>query len=370
MKPITFLCKRYNSKYFYRKVKIMKVKSKKEWPFRRLSISIVLLMALLLTGCPEKLKNLESMGKEAERELTDIERESKSLLAKIDKLRQYENERPQPRQAIKNLQREIISEQKLLDKKRDEFGKKLEEIVKAYKELNEIEIADAFRYIERNLPKLFEYLNPKQKTLKELMDALSNATGKLDDLKQLVDSEVNTVNTLLAAHNGKVRKMLRIQLAGLLAEHSAISFDDEIEAAGRIAAEINAVGPFPVVARTVVPQTTFFIQEGLPLGLEHLDNGILAPGTEIRIQLPPDWMLTSQATIQSDNLMLEVSGNEMGSSFILINVTGECISGKKDDIIWVTLNDVLIGKSGFTQGVLSVIPGQTSTQEFFVLPGQ
>ena len=348
----------------------MKVESKKEWPLRILSVSLVLLMSLLLTGCPEKLKTLEGKGKEAERELNAIERESKSLLEKIDKLRQYENERPRPRLAIEGLRTEMMSEQKLLDKKRDEFGKKLEEIVKEFKELDEVEIAEVFRYIEQNLPKFFDLLNPKKKTLKELVDELFKATGKLNDLKDLVDGEVNTVNTLLAHPNEQERKMLRIQLAGLLAKHSAISFDDEIKAAGRIVAELDAVGPFPVVAGTVVPQTTFFIQEGLPLGLEHLDNGILAPGTAIRIQLPPDWMLTSPATIQSDTLMLEVSGNEKGSSSIIINVTGESIPGKKDDIIRVTLNGVLIGKPGFTRGILSVIPGQVSTQEFFVLPCQ
>ncbi|MGQ9524865.1 MAG: dockerin type I repeat-containing protein [Armatimonadota bacterium] len=103
--------------------------------------------------------------------------------------------------------------------------------------------------------------------------------------------------------------------------------------------------------------------------MSHLDDGVLAPGTQIVVQLPDGWWLGAPAALTSDTLELAVYDNYVGSSRITAQVLRESAPGKPDDRITVKLVDVHIGdRLGPAEGFVSVIPRRTVIHHFHVVP--
>lgn len=340
--------------------------------FSRQRLFAFLLLALAvpaLTGCQEgEMKKLKAKAEQINALLTQVNTESGKLINKISRLAGMETQNPRPEGAIVKLKTEIDSEQKLLDKIRDELGKLVEELVKESKELSDGDLKDALDWLAKNLPEVLKYLQPYITKGLAAAALLANATEKTQQLQSLVANEVQVLDGLARAE-GDERIRLQSQLDDMMTQHAAISFYDEIRAAQEIASLIDTATPFPLPAGTVYPKETFFVREGLPSSLSHLDDGVLAKGSEVTIQLPPGWSIEAPAEFTSENLVLDVQGNVPGSSRITLRVMEEKTPEKTDDQIAVTLNQIRIGgEPGLAEAFLSVVPGRTWVQQFLVLP--
>jgi archaellum component FlaC len=335
-------------------------------------LALVLIASLLLSGCDDKLGKLKGKWEVIEKLLASAQAESDKLQEKIDKLRAWEKEDPRPAAAIDKLMAEISSEQSLLNGKREQALKQLPELTEEIEDLSTTELAEVVEYISKWIPFIEKWLGVKVDNLKSSGDQVSqNTATKLDNLLGIVDQEVVTIGQLQLLPPGPERDSLLMELAGLIADASAISLHEEQQLASAMAEQFKHIGPLPVVAGTVIEHISFIIEEGLPPGLEHLDNGVLEVGSEIILQLPEGWQLTAPAEMLSDNLVFDISGNEPGSGLIKAHVLSENTPGTPDDKITVAFNGILVSEqTGLATGLLTVLPGRTSKQDFCVIPRQ
>ena len=339
--------------------------------YMRMSVWAIAALAVvvLTTGCPDKLRNLKAKADEAERELNGIHREKADLQAKIDRVAGYAREVPPNNTAIIAIQPEIHSEQAFLDALRQKLLPKLDEIHKEMTNLNAVEWSDAFNYMTNYLPLLTGVIASKAVGLVSAEHDLDyGARQKVEQLSNLVMQQVALVDSLSTLPPGSEQQAALQQLDSLLAQASSLSFGPEIELAGWMAEQLEFVGPLPVMAGSFVPHVAFDIEEGLPSTLAHLNDGVLAPGTEIMLQLPPKWMITAPITVASPNLVLEVQGNVPGTNAVKIRVLGELEPGMTNDTITVTFHGIYIGPdTGIMSSSMFVYPGRASKLDFCVI---
>ncbi len=335
-------------------------------------VTLFLSALVLLSGCDDKLGKLKGKWDVIERILKSAQAESDHLQEKIAKLREWEKEDPPPRNAIQKLTTEIDSEQKLLNGKRDQVLAQLPELTKEIKELDDTELVQVLEYIRKWIPLLESWLGVKMGKLKEADSKVSaGVEEKLNNVSAVVDQEIAMIQQLAELGPGPEKGVLLTELAGLIADASAISLHEELKLVGEMAELFAHIGPLPVVAGSLIEEISFVIEEGLPEGFEHLDNGLLEAGSELILQLPGGWVLTAPADIASDNLDLEVTGNEPGSGIIKMLLVSEGVPGTPNDAINITFNGIMVcDKTGLATATLSVIPGRTSKQDFCVLPEQ
>ncbi len=338
-------------------------------PRRVMACLVIFVCAFPLMSCSkDEINKLREKAKQANDLLQAISDESNKLRSKISDLSRFEQQQPRPNEAIGALKREIDSEQTLLNKQRDDLDKLWDEIIKEASALSTGDLKDALEWLRDNLPLFYEYYNRTKNRITEKGDKLLGAREKVDMLQAVVGKEVSALEQLLAARSEAERRELRLHLADLQVQHTAVSLHEEIEAAQQLAAEFGALGPFPVVAGALFPREPLLIQEGLPDSLGFLDDGVLAAGAIILLQLPEGWRIEAPAEIRSETLELSVSGNFPGSSRIQIKVERERIAHKPDDSISVILRNVRIGRRpGLSSGVLMVHPGRIMTHDFLVL---
>jgi len=335
----------------------------------RATVATVFLLACsLLAGCSEnEINKLKQKAEQAEKLLSNINDLSGKLLVKNRELAALEGLQPPRPEATKRLAAEIDSEQALLNSLRNEFADLWREINRELKELSEGNLKDALEWVKQNLPLLWEYYNKIHGSGLGALGIISQANGKLDALQELVASEAQTRQALAAALPDQKPALLS-QLTELLAQHAAVGFNQEISAAQQAAAALGTLSPFPAVAGAVFPREVFSIQEGLPAPVSYLDDGVLAVGTQIVIQLPEGWWLGTPAELTSDTLELAVYGNYPGTSRITAVVLHEAVPAKPDDKIAVKLVDVHIGdRLGLAEGFVSVSPGRTVVHHFNVV---
>ena len=335
-------------------------------------VTLFLSALVLLSGCDDKLGKLKGKWDAIERILKSAQAESDKLQEKIAKLREWEKEDPPPKIAIQKLTTEIDSEQNLLNGKRDQVLAQLPELTKEIKELDDTELVQVLEYIRKWIPLLESWLGVKVGKLKEADSKVSaGVEEKLNNISAVVDQERAIIQQLAELPPGPEKDVLLTELAGLIADASTISLHEELKLVGEMAEQFAHIGPLPVVAGSLIEEISFVIEEGLPEGFEHLDNGLLEPGSELILQLPWGWVLTAPADIASDNLDLEVTGNEPGSGIIKMLVVSEGLPEKPNDAINITFNGIRVcDQTGLATATLSVIPGRTSKQDFCVLPEQ
>jgi hypothetical protein len=324
----------------------------------------------LTTGCPDKLKNLKAKADEAERELRALQTGKSDIQLKIDKIARWEAETPPRTNAIQQQQIEIAREQGDLEQEHAKMLAKLDEMIKEFKEINDVELGEVVSYLTNALPLLKGLLLMKYPALTNALNLLSQSTPqKLEQLESLQDQQVAVVQSLATLPPGPGRDAALDQLNLLLVQGSQISFQPEIDAAGFLSAQLGAVGPLPVLAGSFVPQTTVVLEEGLPSTLSHLDSGVLALGTEVLFQLPQDWAITAPVTAVSSNLVLQLQGNVAGTNAFKILVVGELTPGLTNNSITVIFNGIRIGQTpGHASSCVFVNPGRAQDVEFCVFP--
>jgi len=336
----------------------------------RQSIVYVLTFTCLVffVSCSEnEIKKLREKATQAEKLLQAISDESSKLLGKIKMMVDLEKQSPKPADSIEALKNEIKSEQNNLTKLRETLNKLWDEIVKETSELSSGDLKDALDWLKANLPLFFDYFTKMVDRTNTNGNKVLGASQKVNTLQSVVGQEVAKIEALLASQNEEEKAALRLQLTALQVQHTAISFHEEIHAAQQVAGELGSLGPFPVVAGKIFQKETFMITEGLPEPVAFLDDGVLATGTTILVELPKGWRIKAPAIITSDTLDLSVRGNYSGSSQIMIIVAGELIPQNPDDSIKVVLRNVYIGNTpGLARGVLMVNPGRIITHDFFV----
>jgi len=362
------------------------VKNNKFWKsFGRLSCWIALLVTfLLLSPACDELKKKMNLAKDL---LVSIRDEEQALAPKRKEMRDYEDKCPDPNKRkiiypsyVKLLESYEREEKPLLDKYPvlkgifDDMAKEVNDLSKPGM-LPQI-IDELVKKLRGQVPSWIA-----DQIIKEIMERLK----KLGLLTNAVHEAVeNKLNTLSSIHDEEMaiidhweyyppepNELFRMD--ELIVQASTVSLNEEVELVAEIVKELDQIVPslVPVVAGSVVDRCSFIIEEGHPLGLEDLDDGVLAPGSVIILQLPPTWTLTAPATIEpnNNNLTLDICGNEPGSSLIKMQVVSELEPNRPDDSITVTFNGIQIGnRTGIVSGTLTVLPGRTSTQDFVVLP--
>jgi len=327
---------------------------------------ILVAVVLLSSGC-KKLKKLQAKGKECERQLTSIEKESDKLQEKIKVLRSWEKETPPPQNAIAKQSAEIDREQGLLNHKTEKVKKVLDEILEEIKDLSDTEWEDVLEWATENIPKVVKEVTPLLKKTVSSTNAVNQGVrDKCDAYSNILDEQIAMI------HNWASYPPLPHELemmAELIADASAISLHEELELIAEMANDFEYIGPLPVVAGTTIDRCSFIIEEGLPPGIEYLDDGVLTTGTEIIIQLPPGWKLTAPVTFDSNNLVFDSMGNEPGSNIVKTYIVDELEPNKPDDMIVVIFNGIEVGRrTGIMSGAMTVMPGRSSKQDFVVLP--
>jgi hypothetical protein len=348
------------------------VKNNKFWKkLARLAgwLTVLVALALFFSGCT----SMPKISKSQEEEIARINQMQDKIQNKILILALLEPNSPAARQQEK----EICDERK---NRNDMVAALLVKLGIGNKELDRLASMsweDIVKWITKNLPDLAPKILP---WLKEWFDGLKNSyndmqqgvQSKLQNYSQVLDNELAIIDQLKLMPPGDPnRAILFTQLVEQQALATQIDLTPELELVGQIVKKFENLGPFPVVAGTTVDRCSFIIAEGHPPDLMHLDDGILAPGSEIIIQLPPDWILTAPATIEpnNNNLTLDICGNEPCSSLIKMRVVSEFEPNRPDDSITVTFNGIQIGnRTGIVRGSLTVLPGRTSTTDFVVLP--
>jgi hypothetical protein len=347
------------------------VKNKNFWkkPARLAGwLTVLIALALLVPGC--KVEDLKVKWETYWALLSDIQVEMRDLQVKKTRVRNYAKEVPPDIVSIILEMPEILREQTSLNKKTQDRNDLRADIIREMKKLSDSEIKQVQDYIA--------------KFFKEMMKGwLNNWQDKVfsgaDKVNQGLDNKLNAYSNILNEQIDIIDRWQHyppdpnelIRMAELIAEASTISLHEELNLARQIAAEFEHIGPLPVVAGTTIDRCSFIIEEGHPPRLEDLDDGVLAPGTEIIIQLPLDWSLTAPATIEpnNNNFSLDICGNQPGSSLIRMQVVSALEPNRPDDSITVTFNGIQIGnRTGIVRGSLTVLPGRTSTQDFVVLP--
>lgn len=334
-------------------------------------LTVVLIVPLLLSGCDDKLGKLKGKWEVLEKLLASAQAETDKLQEKIDKLRTWEKEDPRPTGAIEKLMAEISSEQALLNGKREQALKQLPELTEEIQDLSTTELAEVVEYIGKWIPFIAKFLGVKVDGLTSSGDQVTqNTVTKFDNIMGILDQEIALIAQLHPLPPGPEKDLLLMDLAGLIADASTISFHEEQKLASAMAEQFKHIGPLPVVAGTVIERISFIIEEGLPPGFEHLDNGVLEAGSELILQLPEGWQLTAPAEFLSDNLVFDMAGNEVGSGLIKAHVLSENIPGEPDKIMVVFHGILISEKPGLATGLLTVLPGRTSKQDFCVIPRQ
>lgn len=333
-------------------------------------LAAVLAVAVLTTGCPDKLRKLKGKAEEAERELTGIQREKAALQNKIDKVAAWERlPPPRPDGAIQIQKNEIQREQAFIDQLQQKMLPKLDEINKEIKELNDTELVEVLSGVTNTFPLLSGLLTSKAAGIVSAKDALQqNTVQKLDGLTNIMAQQISLLDSLAALPPGPDRDNALNELSMLSALSSEISFEPEIETAGWMAEQFEYVGPLPVLAGSHFPQTTIVIEEGMPATLAHLNDGILQPGTEIILHLPPDWSITAPISAESPNLLLAIEDNHPGNNTLRIRVVGEVEPGLTNDTIIATFHGIQIGQqAGLVSSCMFVNPGRASKVDFCVV---
>lgn len=334
----------------------------------RLSVNLVILGGFLLfPGC-DKLGKLKSKMKLLEVDMVMIRELKSDIMEKFDKMADYETRQPRPTVAIQSLQIEIQSEQNTLDNVREVFGEKWEKTLAEFEKLKNVSFSEIITWIRENCPSMEGWINEKFGSIESPLNSIGmGMTNKLDELALIYD-EQNSISQYWGGSSPADTNDI-VRMAELVANTTSISFDDEVMAMAEISERFNTIGPLQVVAGTTVDQFSFEIVENMPSGFEHLNDGVLAPGTEIIIQLPPSWKLTAPAVIDSNSLMLDIMGNETDSSIIRIEVISELNPGDTNDVIKVTYNGIKIGnRTGLVSSTLTVTPGRSSKQDFVAIP--
>jgi hypothetical protein len=365
------------------------VKNNKFWKsFGRLSCWIALLVTLLLLSpaCDELktktqlVKDLMQLIKEEEQALRPKEKDLTDLTAKYPKV-EDRNRDPNVLESFESLKRSINREQTTLDVKNASVRVILDDMAK---EVNDLSKPSSLQQIIAAVVETLRGRVPSEiaaQIIKEIMERLKKAGKLTNEVHDGVENKLNALSTIRDEqmaiidrweyHSAEPNELRRMDQ--LIAEADTISLDEEVELVGEIARELNQIVPsvVPVVAGSVVDRGSFIIEEGHPPRLEDLDDGILAPGSVIILQLPPTWTLTAPVTIEpnNNNLSLDICGNQPGSSLIEMRVVSAIEPNRPDDSIVVTFNGVQIGnRTGIVSGSLTVLPGRTSTQDFVVLP--
>jgi len=334
----------------------------------RLSAKLVILGCILLfPGC-DKLGKLKSKMKLLEVDMVMIRELKSDIMEKFDKMADYETRQPRPTVAIQSLQIEIQSEQNTLDNVREAFDEKWEEALAEFEKLKNVSLPEIITWIRENCPLMEGWINEKLGDIESLLNSIGmGMTNKLDELALIYD-EQNTISQYWGGSSPADTCDI-VRMAELVADTTSISFDDEVMMMAELAERFNTIGPLQVVAGTTVDQFSFEIVENMPSGFEHLNDGVLAPGTEIIIQLPADWKLTSPAVIDSNSLTLDIMGNETDSGIIRMEVISEINPGAPNDVIEVTYNGIKIGnRTGLVSSTLTVTPGRSSKQDFVAVP--
>ena len=329
---------------------------------------ILVAVVLLSSGC-KKLKKLQAKGKECERQLVSIEKESDKLQEKIKELRSWEKETPPPQNAIAKLSVEIDREQGLLNHKTDKVKKVLDEIMEEIKDLSDTEWEDVLEWAEENIPKVVkEVTKLLGKTVSSTNAVNQGVRDKCDAYSNILDEQIAMIHNWASYPPGPYELE---RMAELIADASTISMHEELELIAEMANDFEYIGPLPVVAGTTIDRCSFIIEEGLPPGIEYLNDGVLTTGTEIIIQLPPGWKLTAPVIFDSNNLIFDMMGNEPGSNIVKTHIVDELEPNRPDDKIVVTFNGIEVGiRTGIVSGSLTVMPGRSSKQDFVVLPLQ
>lgn len=365
------------------------VKNNKFWKsFGRLSCWIALLVTFLLLSpaCDDLktktqlVKDLMEEIREEEQALRPKEKDLTDLTAKYPTV-EDRNKDPNVLKIYESLTKSINREQTTLDVKNATVRVILDDMAK---EVNDLSKPSSLQQIiDAVVEKLRGRVPPgtADQIIKDIMERLKKAGKLTNEVHDGVENKLNALSTIRDEqmaiihrweyHSAEPNELRRMDQ--LITEADIISLDEEVELIGEIARELNQIVPsvVPVVAGSVVVRGSFIIEEGHPPRLEGLDDGILAPGSVIIVQLPPTWTLTAPVTIEpnNNNLSLDICGNNAGSSLIEMQVVSELEPNRPDDSITVTFNGIQIGnRTGIVSGTLTVLPGRTSTQDFVVLP--
>ncbi|MBN1787719.1 MAG: hypothetical protein JW806_04925 [Sedimentisphaerales bacterium] len=326
---------------------------------------VMLVLAGSTAGC-NKMEKIKNKCVLLEFDIKQKEALRKELQQKRKDITEAQKDDPNG-PAVQSLKTDIAQEEEALQKVHENNLEALDDFHDERLKLKDFTFEDleAFlKWLAENCPNVIKLLSDAELLENTLTDGLTQKQTAQDAIVYEQDAIIASWGNYSPPMNDIIR------MHELNAQLYPLSLHDEVVTIHELVELFSSVGPLPVPACSVCDMNcSYYIEEGFPERLEHLNDGLLAPGTEIIIQLPADWKLTAPAVIDSNTLTLDVMGNEPNSNIIWIEVLTESIPDDPNDKIQVTFQGVEIGRrTGVVSAVTTVVPGRSSKQDFVVVP--